>query len=114
RGFKSPPSNGFSNLSNPAGNKSLEGLFDGITKGVFITDLMGIHTANPVTGDFSVGASGILIENGKLTRPVRGFAVAGNVLEVFRRITDISNDLEFSANVGAPSVRVSEVSIGGT
>jgi PmbA protein len=97
----------------PAGKKPLESLYDGISRGILITDLMGIHTANPVTGDFSLGASGILIENGKLTRPVRGFAVAGNVLEVFRRIVDTGNDLKFYGGVGAPSVRVSDISVGG-
>jgi PmbA protein len=113
RGIKSPPSIDTTNLYIPAGPKTLEKLFDGISKGLLVTDLMGVHTANPVTGDFSLGASGILIENGKLTRPVRGFAVAGNVLEVFRRIVDTGNDLKFFGGVGAPSARVSEISVGG-
>jgi PmbA protein len=114
RGIKSPPSIGFSNLYLKPGQKSFESLCDGIPKGILITDLMGIHTANSVTGDFSLGASGILIENGKLTQPVRGFAVAGNVLELFRRMTDFSNDLRFFGRIGAPSVRLSELSIGGS
>lgn len=114
RGIKSPPSIGVSNLYLETGRKTYDSLFDGISKGILLTDLMGLHTANPVTGDFSLGASGILIEAGKLTRPVRGFAVAGNVLELFRRITDISNDLKFFGRIGAPSVRLSEISVGGT
>ena len=113
RGIKSPPSIEFSNLYLEKGRKSLEALFDGITKGILITDLMGLHTANPVTGDFSLGASGILIEKGKLTQPVRGFAVAGNVLEMFRKISDIGSDLRFFGKVGAPSVRLTEISVGG-
>lgn len=113
RGIKSPPSIGFSNLYMQPGRHTPERLLDGISRGILITDLMGLHTANPVTGDFSLGASGILIENGKLTRPCRGFAVAGNVMELFKRMTDISNDLRFFGNVGAPSVRVSELSVGG-
>ena len=113
RGIKSPPSIGFSNLYLQKGRKKFDTLIDGIPKGILITDLMGIHTANPVTGDFSLGASGILIEKGKLTRPVRGFAVAGNVMEVFRKITDISSDLKFFGNIGAPSIRLSELSVGG-
>lgn len=113
RGIKSPPSIGFSNLYMEPGRHAPEKLLEGVGRGILITDLMGLHTANPVTGDFSLGASGILIENGKLTRPCRGFAVAGNVLELFRRMTDISSDLRFFGNVGAPSVRVSEISVGG-
>lgn len=113
RGIKSPPSISVSNLLMQPGRNTPERLMDGIGRGILITDLMGLHTANPVTGDFSLGASGILIENGQLTRPVRGFAVAGNVLEVFQRMSDISNDLRFFGNVGAPSARISEISVGG-
>jgi PmbA protein len=113
RGIKSPPSIGYSNLYMPKGKKTFDSLVAGISKGILITDLMGLHTANPVTGDFSLGASGILIEKGKLTRPVRGFAVAGNILELFRRMTDISSDIRFFGRVGAPSVRLSEISVGG-
>jgi PmbA protein len=113
RGIKSPPTIGFNNLYLQAGETTFTGLLDGITQGILITNLMGIHTANPVTGDFSLGASGILIENGKLTRPVRGFAVAGNVLDVFKKITDIGNDIRFFGTTGAPSIRVSEIAVGG-
>ncbi len=114
RGIKSPPSIGFSNLYMKKGRKSFDSLYKGLSNGILITDLMGLHTANPVTGHFSLGASGILIENGKLTRPVRGFAVAGNIVELFRRMTDIGNDLRFFGKVGAPSVLLSELSVGGT
>ena len=113
RGIKSPPSIGVSNFYMKKGNKSPESLIDGISKGILITDLMGLHTANPVTGHFSLGASGILIENSRLTRPVRGFAVAGNVIDIFRRITDVGNDLKFFGSVGAPSIRMSELSVSG-
>lgn len=113
RGIKSPPSIQPTNLYLIKGHHSSHELISGISRGMMITDLMGLHTANPVTGDFSLGASGILIENGKLVRPVKGFAVAGNVLELFRRMTDIGNDLKFFGSIGAPSVRVSELSVGG-
>jgi len=66
-----------------------------------------------VTGDFSLGASGILIENGKLTRPVKGFAVAGNILGILQGVTDTGADLRFFGSTGAPSVRVREISVGG-
>jgi PmbA protein len=113
RGIKSTPSIGPTNIYMQKGRRTAPKLLDGISRGILITDLMGIHTANPVTGDFSLGASGILIENGNLTKPVRGFAVAGNVLEIFRRVTDVGDDLRFFGNVGAPSVRISEISVGG-
>ena len=113
RGLKSLPGIGYSNFYIEAGQKSFASLVSSIPKGVFITNLMGVHTANPVTGDFSLGASGVLIEDGKLTRPVRGFAIAGNVLALFKKISDISNDLRFFGKIGAPSVQLSEISMSG-
>jgi PmbA protein len=113
RSIKTPPSISTSNVYIEKGRHTPAKLMDGISRGILITDLMGVHTANPVTGDFSLGASGILIENGKLTRPVKGFAVAGNILELFRRTTDVGNDLRFFGGVGAPSIRVNEISVGG-
>lgn len=113
RGIKSPPTIATTNFFMQPGKKTPEQLLQGIKKGVLITDLMAMHTANPVTGDFSLGASGILIENERLTQPVRGFAVAGNVLELLRRTTEIGSDLRFFGGTGAPSIRVSEISVGG-
>ena len=114
RRIKSLPSIGVTNLYVPNGNTSIDKLKGSISRGVLITDLMGIHTANPITGDFSLGASGFLIEKGQITNPIKGFAVAGNLLELFKRITDIGNDQRFFGNVGAPSVLVSELSVGGS
>jgi len=113
RGIKAPPEIGTSNFYLVPGRKKPAQLLDGVSRGILITDVMGVHTANSVTGDFSLGASGILIENGRLTRPVRGLAIAGNVLELFRRMTDLGDDLRFFGAVGAPSIRVSEISVGG-
>lgn len=114
RNIKSPPRIQISNFYLENGSCDFNQLLDGISKGVFITELMGLHTANSVTGSFSLGASGIMIENGQLTCPVKGFAIAGNILELFRKTTDIGNDIRFFGNVGAPSIRISEISIGGT
>lgn len=113
RGIKSPPSISTTNLYMQPGKKAFDTLVGGITRGILITHLLGVHTANAVTGDFSLGASGILIENGKLTRPVKGFAVAGNVLELFRKITDVGSDLRFFGSVGSPSVRIGELAVAG-
>jgi PmbA protein len=113
RSIKAPPKTGTSNFYMQAGPQTESALLDGIDRGILLTELMGLHTANPVTGDFSLGASGLLIERGKCTQPLRGFAVAGNIFELFRNITDVANDLKFFGSVGAPSVRVSEISVSG-
>lgn len=114
RSLTTSPRIGFSNLLLEPGRKTPAQLADGISRGVWITELMGVHTANPVTGDFSLGASGFLIEKGKATTPIKGFAVAGNILELLRQVTDIGDDLRFFGRIGAPSIRISRLSVGGS
>jgi PmbA protein len=80
---------------------------------MLITSLVGMHTANPVSGDFSVGATGFLIENGRLTHPVKGVAIAGNVVELFKNIEMIGNDRRFYSAVGSPSLKISSLEISG-
>ncbi|MEN9724030.1 MAG: hypothetical protein RJB38_2016 [Pseudomonadota bacterium] len=113
RSIKAKPSIGTTNLVLQPGKKSFEELCGLAGSGVVITDLMGVHTANPITGEFSLGASGFLLEKGRITAPIRGFAVAGNVLHLFRDIVELAHDLEFQGSVGAPSAMVNSLSIGG-
>lgn len=113
RGIQAPPSIAISNLYLESGKKDFNSLCEGISRGIIITDLMGMHMANSVTGDFSLGAAGILIENGKPTQAVRGFAVAGNIINLLKQVTDVGNDTMFFGKIKTPSLRVSELSIGG-
>jgi PmbA protein len=114
RGIKSPPSISTSNLYLKPGDQTPLELIHGIQKGVMITDLMGVHTANSVTGDFSLGASGFLIENGQISRPISGFAVAGNILDVFQSVQALANDLKFYGTTGSPSALIPRLSVGGS
>jgi PmbA protein len=82
--------------------------------GLFVTDLMGIHTADPISGDFSVGATGVWIERGETVYPVRGIAVAGNLLDLFRNVDAVGNDLTFYGPFGSPTLRVSRVYVAGS
>ncbi len=113
RGVKTPPSISTTNLYLNPGTKTLEQLIKDVGNGIMITNLMGVHTANSVTGNFSLGASGILIENGRLTRPVKGFAVAGNILDLFREVTALGSDLRFFGSTGAPSLLLPELAVSG-
>jgi len=111
--LKTSPSIGTSNLYLKKGKKPLEAMISSIKNGIFITDVIGLHTANPVTGEFSVGASGLLIENGVITRPVKGFAIAGNLIELLKEVTEVGSDIRFWGSVGAPSILVAKLSVGG-
>jgi PmbA protein len=110
---KNAPSIGTSNIYLKAGARGRDALIGEVGKGLYLTGLLGLHTANPVTGEFSVGASGILIENGRLTRPVKGFAVAGTLSELFQQMTETGSDIRFWGGTGAPSALVARLSVSG-
>jgi PmbA protein len=82
-------------------------------KGLYVTDVLGLHTANPITGDFSVGASGFLVENGAIKHGVKGITIAGNFHQLFQRITAVGSDLKFRGSTGSPSLLVEEIAISG-
>jgi PmbA protein len=113
RGVKSAPGISTTNFYLQPGLPSLDELIREVGDGILITNLMGVHTANSVTGNFSVGASGILIRGGKLANPVKGFAVAGNVLQLFRDVKALGSDLRFFGTVGAPSLLIPELAVSG-
>ena len=84
-----------------------------LTDGVIIEELMGTHTANPVTGDFSLGALGYLVEKGE-RRPFQGVIFSGNVFELLNNIKAIGADLTFYGTYGAPSILFGDLKISGS
>lgn len=89
-----------------------------LSDGVVITDLMGLHAGtNPVTGEFSVQALGLRVEDGQVAHPVENFAVAGNFLTLLTQITGVGRELrwEFAGRMayGAPTVEVESLSFAG-
>ena len=111
--FRSLPTVAPSNMILEAGEESREQLMADIDRGLYITDVMGMHTANPISGDFSVGAAGLLIENGHLSRAVRGVTIAGNLIDLLHDIEAVGSDLRFMGSKAAPSIRLSALSISG-
>ena len=112
--YKGTPRVGTTNYYLEAGTATSEQLIGDITYGLYVTDIMGAHTANPVSGDFSFGASGILIEHGQLTRPVRGVTIAGNLQQLMQQINGVGNDLMFFGSSGSPTVRIADIAVSGT
>ncbi len=113
-GYRSTPEISATSCFMAPGEHAPEALWEGIEDGFYVTDVMGVHTANPISGDFSIGASGLAIANGKLGGPIRGVTVAGNLTEFLRNIDAVGNDLRFLGTYGAPSARVSQMVISGT
>ncbi len=111
--YKSQPHSGITNLYLEAGKGSLEDLLSSEREVFLVLDLMGLHTVDPVSGEFSLGASGVLYRDGKPLHAVRGVTVAGNVLDLWNKIVAVGGDLKFYGNVGSPSVLVKDITVGG-
>ena len=111
RGASSTPSPGGSNLHLEGGRVSVDDLIADIKDGFFVTDMIGMGV-NMVTGDYSRGANGFWIENGKRTFPVSEVTIAGSLLDMFRTLTP-ANDLEFRYATNSPTLRVEGLTVAG-
>jgi PmbA protein len=111
RGAGGAPGASATNMHMEAGSLSVEELIADIVRGVFVTELIG-QGVNGVTGDYSRGASGFIIENGKLGPAVAEITIAGNLLDMFRQLMPAS-DLTFRRAVNVPTVRIDGMTIAG-
>ena len=84
-----------------------------IQDGIYITDMMG-SGANPLTGDYSRGAFGYLIENGQISHPVTEITVASNLLKMFQNILALGDDIDLRNRIQTGSILINDITIGGT
>ena len=92
---------------------SPEALIADTGRGLYVTSMMGFGF-NGVTGDFSRGAAGFMIENGELTFPVSEVTISLNLDEIFKRIDAVASDLDLRTSMASPTFRVSGMTIAGT
>jgi len=111
RGTGGPPSPSTTNFYMEAGKLSPDELIADIREGLYLTELMGMGV-NGVTGDYSRGAGGFWIENGKIAYPVSEITIASNLKDMFRNLTP-ANDLVFRYGTNAPTIRVEGMTIAG-
>jgi PmbA protein len=112
RGTGGPPSPSPTNLYMEPGLLSRDELMADIRAGLYVTELIGMGV-NGVTGDYSRGAAGFWIENGKIAFPVSGVTIAGNLKDMYRKLTP-ANDLEFRYGMNAPTCRVEDMTVAGS
>jgi PmbA protein len=112
--YKNLPTIGITNIYMEGKGPKLENLISDMGRGLFVTELLGVHTANPITGDFSLGATGFLVEGGKISYPVRGLAISGNLADLLLKIEKVGGDLRFFGSVGAPSIVLRDVEVSGS
>jgi len=111
RGTAGPPSPAPSNLSLSPGSLTPEALIGEIDGGLYVTEMMGM-SFQATTGDYSRGAAGFWIENGELAYPVSELTVAGNLLDLFPRLTP-ADDLVFRYGADAPTLRIDGMTMAG-
>ncbi|MDX2032676.1 MAG: TldD/PmbA family protein [Blastocatellia bacterium] len=112
RGLAGAPGVGVGNFFIAPGVHGPDEILASVQSGFFVTDMIGFGF-NPVTGDYSRGASGWWIENGKLAFPVEEVTIAGNFRDMLRGIEMIGNDLTFRGKIAAPTLKVDRMMVSG-
>ena len=102
---------GTSNLFFENGELSFNELLKSNSKMIYVTETIG-HGTNLVTGDYSVGATGFLIEDGEFKYPINEFTIAGNFKEMFQNLT-LANDLEFEFSTNSPTAMIEGMVVAG-
>ncbi|MBU6328871.1 MAG: TldD/PmbA family protein [Acidobacteria bacterium] len=116
RGFRSTPDVGCLALSLRPGTADQAALVAGITDGVLVQEVSGLHSGvNPISGDFSTGAEGIRIRDGQLAEPIREFTIASTLQKMLRDVTAVGSDLQFlPMSASGVSLVVDDLTISGS
>ena len=116
--YRTPPSVGTTNLLVEPGELDLARLMAEAGEGLYVTDVAGLHSGvNPVSGTFSVGASGRLIENGRPGRPVREITIASDLVSMLKAVRFAGSEarwVPFGGSVRTPPLLVAEMAISGS
>lgn len=112
RGVGDNPSVGPTNLYFRPGTSLPEDIIGSVQQGLYVTELIGFGV-NMVTGDYSRGAAGFWIENGKLVYPVEEITIAGNLKNMLADIEVLGNDLEFRSRIASPTLKIREMMVSG-
>jgi PmbA protein len=115
--YRTPPSVSTTNLVIEAGEPSLDELVARAGDGLYVATVAGLHSGvNPVSGTFSVGATGRLIENGELGRPVREITIASDLVSMLKAVRAVGSEarwVPFGGSVKAPPMLVAEMAVSG-
>jgi PmbA protein len=113
--FKSTPAVSANNLFLEPGELDQAGLMARAGEGLLVQEVSGVHSgANPITGDFSVGVSGLWFRGGELAEPVREATVAAQLLDILKGIDAVGSDLRFTTgSIGGSSLLVGQMTVAG-
>jgi PmbA protein len=113
RGVGGSPAVGASNLYFEPGPLAPEAIVGSVERGLYVTDLIGFGV-NVVTGDYSQGAVGHWIENGRLAHPVHEITIAGNLREMLKDVDAVGSDLVFRGSSASPTIRIRSMTVSGS
>jgi PmbA protein len=115
--YRTPPSVGTTNLVIEPGGQDLGQLVAEAAEGLYVTEVAGLHSGvNPVSGTFSVGASGRLIEGGEMGAPVREITIASDLVSMLKAVRLVGSEarwVPFGGSVKAPPVLIGEMAVSG-
>ena len=113
RGISTLPDIDVSNISVRPGCSGPKEIISSTGKAIYVLELLGLHTVDPVSGDFSVGIKGFLVDSGRYAVPIAGMTIAGNIVEILDRIDKVGEDLKFFGNIGGCTLVVKDVAAAG-
>ncbi|HSR95114.1 MAG TPA: metallopeptidase TldD-related protein, partial [Solirubrobacterales bacterium] len=117
-GYRSQPSVSTTNLVVGPGTLNFDQLLREAGEGVFVSDVAGLHSGvNPVSGDFSVGASGRAIRGGELAEPLREFTIASDLVSMLKAVRAAGADarwVPFGGSVSTPSLLIGAMTVAGS
>lgn len=115
KGYKSSISIGPTNLYIEPSETSFDDLINDVKDGLLVTEVQGLHSGlNTISGDFSLSASGFLIKEGKIDRPVNQITIAGNYFDMLNDVEGLGSDLKFGLSaIGSPSLKIKKLSVAG-
>jgi PmbA protein len=113
--FKTTPGISAHNIHFAPGDKDEAGLLAQAGEGLLVQDMTGVHSgANPITGDFSVGVSGLWFRDGELAEPVREATVAADLLDILKGIVAVGSDLTWTTgSIGGSTLLIGEMTVAG-
>jgi PmbA protein len=104
---------GAHNLIVQGRGRDFTGMLAALDRGLLVTELMG-QGVNGVTGDYSRGAAGFWVEDGRIAYPVHEITIAGNLKDMYRRIVDVGNDVDLRGGTRTGSILIEEMTIAGS
>jgi PmbA protein len=93
------------------GKCSEEELIGQVSEGLLVLEILGLHTADPVTGEFSLGVSGHWIRRGRIAEPVAGATISGELSELLERVAAVADAIKYTGEAGAPAVLVEDLDV---